>query len=441
MAVYSRAVLTHLLQMLSTPGYETVELVFYGDRSILSADFLEELSNLPVLITVRPPRFDFGVGRFFRPLPNGARCQVVVRELPGFFGRKFGYVLDQLLLPIYVLLDKLDLLHHTTNYGIPLAPTAQIITVHDLYQGWPLRVEAPRQFGMRQASENTSGGLVPALYRFIFRLQFKTAKYVITDSESVKKEILSRFHYDGARCRSIPLGLDEVFLAYYQALRDGGIDENYQSRFLSRHGLSRGYSVVLASDDPRKNTPLTLRAWSAAPEGIRKQGLVVVLSDGSSQSKWKKVLGDTFNPETVKFLERLPREELPLLFLGAGALLVPTLGEGFGLPALEAIACGVRVVSLELEVLKRLGSDLENNQVFYCQPDKVESVTKAITAAIESYQQENSAVSRNNATLQEPRPRNASGRMFSGELRSMALAVKETFDVYREVYLRYKRVR
>jgi len=107
---------------------------------------------------------------------------------------------------------------------------------------------------------------------------------------------------------------------------------------------SRQYLLSVGSLEPRKNLRTLLKAWRRiAPELPGDIDLVVVGAKGASQVFSDAKLGDI--PPRVCLTGYVAQEQLPALYSGAMALIYPSLYEGFGLPPLEAMACGTPVVT------------------------------------------------------------------------------------------------
>ncbi|MBA3468515.1 MAG: glycosyltransferase family 4 protein [Herpetosiphonaceae bacterium] len=144
------------------------------------------------------------------------------------------------------------------------------------------------------------------------------------------------------------------------SLTSGGVSRQFSPRpapeiaaFRAAHSLPERYIVYLASDKPHKNIPLLLNAWAAANTGA--VGLVLA-------GRW-------FDPATERLLDRDPlrgrvwrlpavaEADLPTLYSGALALAFPSRYEGFGLPPLEALACGTPVLAARTSSLPEVVGD------------------------------------------------------------------------------------
>ena len=112
--------------------------------------------------------------------------------------------------------------------------------------------------------------------------------------------------------------------------------------------LEQGIRNILyvGSEDPRKNLPTLIRALAEVKQRV---GEVRLLKVGASQFSRERQRLSTLIAEAglehdVRFFERVPEEDLPLFYSAADVLVLPSLYEGFGLPVLEAMACGTPVV-------------------------------------------------------------------------------------------------
>jgi glycosyltransferase involved in cell wall biosynthesis len=199
----------------------------------------------------------------------------------------------------------------------------------------------------------------------------------------------------------VPPGVTPQFLSSRPA--DGKeIPEN-----LSRLGLKQPYMLSVATPEPRKNLDVVLRAYIDLKRGgkLSKHQLVLAGPTGWKNRALEQRL-DEARTHGLMLAGYVPDEMMPLLYAGADALVFPSLYEGFGMPVLEARACGARVVTTDLPELREAGDEY----VIYVQPT-LEGVKTGILQAIGS-----------------PKPPPAIGRTWKEPARILARALRTTGD-------------
>jgi glycosyltransferase involved in cell wall biosynthesis len=180
------------------------------------------------------------------------------------------------------------------------------------------------------------------------------ASRIIAVSEATKRDLLELYDVSEERVAVIPNGVDG------QVFHPPSPEEVEQVR--RRFGISGLYLVFLGGIEPRKNLPNLVRAFADLPAGVRPS---LVLAGGSVE--WNTEGRDALD----RALRELPREvgerivltgyvaepEKVALLGGAKALVYPSLYEGFGLPVLEAMACGTPVVTSDVPALAEVAGD------------------------------------------------------------------------------------
>ncbi len=178
----------------------------------------------------------------------------------------------------------------------------------------------------------------------------KKADTIITISEFSKKEIINYAGIEPARIRIIYPGVDG---SLYRPKFNRGI--------LSRYGFRSDDHVLLyvGSEEPRKNLPLLLKAMNR----LKSSGFPVkLLKVGNPQfgGDRKLLMSDITKLDLKKdiaFTEKVPENDLPLYYNAADVFVFPSVYEGFGLPPLEAMACGCPVIAANATALPEVVGD------------------------------------------------------------------------------------
>ncbi len=265
-----------------------------------------------------------GVERFaaqvLRRLPGSVR----VLQPPPRLAGPLGHAWEQLCLPLCV--GPGAILWSPANTG-PLAVSRQVVTIHDLS---PL--DHPEWFQPAFAR----------LYRTLLPPLVAHSLAVVVPSGFTRDRLLA---YPWARQTAVfvvPAGVDRGFF-YPRPPHE--IDEVRQ-----RYRLPPDYFLTVGSLQPRKNLTALLAAWKILSASRPDLRLAVV---GASASHFRpQDLG--LAPSGVRFLGYVPDRDLPALYSGALALVSPSLYEGFGLPLLEAMACGAPVAASNCAALPEL---------------------------------------------------------------------------------------
>ena len=219
-------------------------------------------------------------------------------------------------------------LAHVPYFGAPLLPSTRIVvTIHDLI---PLILPAYR------------GSPLVRAYTALAALSARRADAIITDSECSKRDIVSRLKIDAARVRVVYLAAE----ARYRPMGDAARIEAMRRR----HALPEKYLLYLGGYDQRKNVRVIVEAFARLPEFYRA-GYRLALA-GVNLGRDSEFFPD---PRRLARDAPLPDDALccigwvdevdkPALYSGATLFLFPSRYEGFGLPPLEAMACGTPVI-------------------------------------------------------------------------------------------------
>lgn len=213
---------------------------------------------------------------------------------------------------------KFDLLISPTTHGSVLSGN-QIITVHDLIS---LRYD---NISFHQR----------LYFKYFLPLLLKRSKLIVAVSESTKRDILHYFNCPEDKVRVIYNGYDDK--SYYP------IPKN-EHRIYKEYGC-RNYILAIGATYAHKNLETLIRAYGRLDPQLRqKHPLVIAGGKEPYLGSLKTLARSTDFGKDILFSGYVPIELMPSLYREASMLVYPSLYEGFGIPLLEAMACGCPVV-------------------------------------------------------------------------------------------------
>jgi len=243
-------------------------------------------------------------------------------------------VWEQTRLPSLVRSTKVDLLH-SLHYTRPLRlPCASVVTFHDM-----------------------TFFLFPQLHTWARRLFFPTAMRIsarqadaiITVSESTRQDAIRLLAIDPGKIFTAQLGVDPSF----RTINDLG----EKSRVIAKYNLPERFILYLGTIEPRKNLPILIRAYRQLVNSGTSHKLVLVGKYGWMYEDVLDLVDELGLEDKVFFAGYVPQDDLPLVYNLASLFVYPTIYEGFGLPALEAMACGVPVITSQIASLPEIVGD------------------------------------------------------------------------------------
>lgn len=233
-------------------------------------------------------------------------------------------------LPRYIRRNKLDLFHGT-NYDIPLwRGCATVLTIHDLSQ--LLHPETHAKRSVQRARRRLP-------------LMARTADAIITPSESVRGEVSELLKANPDKIFAIPESARTCF-------RPLPFAATGEAR--SRLGIGDDFLLTVGTLEPRKNLSVLVTAFaevaSARPQS--KTQLVIAGGRGWLSVSLFEVIKKSPVRERIVLTGYLHDDELQALYSSCRAFVYPSIHEGFGLPPLEAMACGAPVVASRIPSLE-----------------------------------------------------------------------------------------
>jgi glycosyltransferase involved in cell wall biosynthesis len=249
----------------------------------------------------------------------------------------------------------LDLLHSPDFIPPAFGYRCSVITVHDLnflYYPQFLTAESHRYYNQQ------------------IRWAVRRADHILADSCATQADLVALLEVPAEKVTAVHLAADPSFHP---------LPEEEARRVAAHYGLAPGYLLCVGTLEPRKNVPGLLAAYRLLLDR-RETATPLVLVGGKG---W--LYGEIFQrvaalglTERVRFIHDAPDGDLPGLYNGASVLATPSFYEGFGLPALEALACGTPVVVADRASLPEVVGEAG----LLVNPDDPEDIAQALARAL-----------------------------------------------------------
>jgi glycosyltransferase involved in cell wall biosynthesis len=314
--------------------------------------YAESLARALVAKDQRRFALFYNRGGALRPLPGLEG--IPARSLPAAYKPwRMAVWLGQLAgLGFDRLLPSAELYHATEHLLMPLRRVPAVLTVHDLiFRLFPQHHKRLNYWYLNAAMP----------------LYCRRASAIIAVSQSTKRDLIQFYGLDPAK-------ITVVHEAAAPHFRPASPAQVAQAR--AHYGLPESYLLHVGTIEPRKNLSRLLEAVGRlrlAGEDVR---LVVVGGKGWLYEGFFRRLEELRLGQAVQLPGYVPDADLPAVYSGARLVVVPSLYEGFGLPVLEAMACGAPVVCSHASSLPEVGG----GAVRYFDPDDVSAIADAILA-------------------------------------------------------------
>lgn len=271
-------------------------------------------------------------------------------------------VAEQIKLPRIVKEEKPDLTHFP-HFNVPVTFSGKfVVTIHDLLMH--------KNVGLAATT------LIPPLYLFK-RLGYKTvfkkavlgSVKIITPSEAVKNEVVDYYRVNPEKINVIYEGVDEKIGMSGEA-----------KKVLVKYGIKDKYFIYAGNAYPHKNLRRLIEAIVTLNTNYDQRVVLAIASARTIftqrlENEVKKADAGNF----VRLLGFVPDEDLGNLYKNSLGFVFPSISEGFGLPGLEAFACGTLVLASDIPVFKEVYKD----NAIYFNPYDFSSIKKAMQKTLE----------------------------------------------------------
>jgi len=238
-------------------------------------------------------------------------------------------VFEQIKIPWVIRKLKPDLFHATSFSAPMLQPYPTIVTICDL-----IHLVFPEHYSL----------LHKFYFKFFLKKVLNKAKRVITISECSKRDIISHYNIPQEKVTVTYLAVEESF----QPIGE----QDKINDFKQRMGLPKRFILYVGTRKKHKNIAGLIKAYSLLP----REDCFLVLS-GSMDQALLDLIKKYKVEDRVVCIGKIEDSELPLLYNAADLFVFPSRYEGFGLPPLEAMACGVPVVTSNAASLPEVVGD------------------------------------------------------------------------------------
>ncbi len=320
---------------------------------------------------------DFGIGTYIRNILIGLTrldqqteyvilCRPEDLDVAGTLGGNFRAVAEsarpyslseQVRIPLSLVRERAHLLHEP-HYVLPPATRCRsVVTIHDC-----IHLMFPQYLSGRLAHLYARAAMWSAVHK---------ADQILTVSEASKRDILRFFDIPEDRIAVIYNAIDERFLA--------PPDEERMDLIRQRYQLDHPFVLYAGNIKPHKNLERLIDAFGRVrASGLADLRLVIIGDDVSKYPPLRQAIHRHRLDKVVRFLGFQPYDTLAAFYRLARAFAFPSLYEGFGLPPLEAMACGTPVVTSNVSSLP----EVAGGAAVLVDPHDAASIAKGLERAV-----------------------------------------------------------
>lgn len=257
-------------------------------------------------------------------------------------------------------------LMHFPHWNVPLLYRAPfVVTIHDLIMFHYPRTEA-----------STHGPLVywikDRLSRLVVRHAARASRQIIVTSQWVKEDVHA----------SLGVPREKMTVTYQASFHKPAREQRVGiQNVLTAYGITKPYILYVGVAYPHKNLEGLLAAWQVFEK--KCEGKYQLVLAGPKNYFYNRLLATpAMKQHSIRYIDFVPDEQLPALYQGASLYVFPSLSEGFGLPAVEAMSYGVPVLSSNRSCLPEILKDA----AVYADPTNPEQFAAAMHATLNDEQ-------------------------------------------------------
>ncbi|MFA5993198.1 MAG: glycosyltransferase family 1 protein [Candidatus Pacearchaeota archaeon] len=321
----------------------------------------------------------FGVDKFdgFNCIPSKIKNNSILR-----------LYYENVTLPKLIKKNNINIFHGLKGVAPIFGKFKKIVTIHDI-----IPLIYPEQFKSKDLF----------YWRVIFPQYIRKVDRIITSSENTKKDLMKLLKVSEEKINVILLAQDEI----YKPIKNKGVLDKIKEKY----SLSNNFIFYSGSINPRKNLKRVIEAFQQIQSKIDYDLIIT----GGTIWKSKHETEMISNNSRIKVLGLVPKEDLVSLYNLAKVYVYPSLYEGFGLPILEAQACGCPVITSNISSMP----EVSGNGAILVDPYDVDEIARSMERIIRDKKLRNSLIKEGYKNV----------KRFSWDK-----CAKETMKVYEEVY-------
>ncbi|MBU2577793.1 glycosyltransferase family 4 protein [Patescibacteria group bacterium] len=260
--------------------------------------------------------------------------------------------------PIETLTGSLDVFHSSDWLEPPTRRARRVTTVHDL-----AIYKYPETFSKRGGHD-----IVKNQKRKLYFVK-RYSDAIIAVSETTKRDLVDILKIPERKIKVVYEAAESVYYPRSEML----VNETKK-----KFAIEGDYLLCVGTREPRKNLERVIMAFTEIAAADKEISLVIAGKYGWGDDNLKLKTQDSKLKTHVKILGYVGKEELARLYTGAKAFLYPSLYEGFGLPIVEAMSCGVPVITSDIGSMK----EIAGSSGLLVNPQSIESIAGAISKII-----------------------------------------------------------
>jgi len=330
---------------------------------------------MPKTVTIDARWLVGGIGTYTRSLlqefhghANGVQIQAIVRKEDFCSVRRWCAGVTVIDTPIYTLLEQIQVARASRSCDL----------LHVPHFNAPLFHRGPLLVSIMDVSHLTSPAYRRKLSTLIYARPMlnavaRKADHVVTVSDYSKNQIVDWLGISESKITVIPCGVGQEFTpasTETDSLRPGEIP-----------GVESPFLLYVGNLKPHKNVSTLLRAFAQVRKKNKLRHSLLIVGD---DPRWKSfVVEECFRlgiRDCTNLVPYVPQSLLPRVYAAADLLVMPSTLEGFGLPVLEAMACGTPVIASNAASLPQVGGDA----ALYFDPASTEELATQIERILES---------------------------------------------------------